>query len=241
MTSTSRDRKVLDMVFDPEGSLGPGELSFGPDQEPSAQDKEAIQLEIRAIQAAEGGDTDQALQLLDQAVSTSPSWASTYNNRAQLGRMTKKPAPEIIRDLNKAIKLATPSSEVPLTRRNAKTLAQAYTQRSAVLFTLLDPSLPAEQLEAQVDQLRQLGGLFEGTKLAQQASSEQQPPEGEFGSFSVETAKLTIEELASRDLSLGARYGNSVAKQVAVQTNPYAKLCGKIVREALVSEYSNRS
>ncbi|KAK4945165.1 hypothetical protein LTR10_015591 [Elasticomyces elasticus] len=46
----------------------------------------------------------------------------------------------------------------------------------------------------------------------------------------------TLSELASRDFALGGRYGNKVAKQLAVHTNPYAKLCGSIVKEALQKE-----
>jgi hypothetical protein len=49
--------------------------------------------------------------------------------------------------------------------------------------------------------------------------------------------KLEFEEAASRDLALGGRYGNPIAKGLAVSTNPTAKLCGQIVREAMKKEY----
>lgn len=49
--------------------------------------------------------------------------------------------------------------------------------------------------------------------------------------------KLEFEEAASRDFAMGGRYGNDVAKGLAVSTNPTAKLCGQIVREALKKEY----
>ena len=42
--------------------------------------------------------------------------------------------------------------------------------------------------------------------------------------------------MASHELALGGRFGNDIARQLAVQTNPYAKLCGEIVREALRKE-----
>ncbi|PKY03211.1 hypothetical protein P168DRAFT_255395, partial [Aspergillus campestris IBT 28561] len=45
-----------------------------------------------------------------------------------------------------------------------------------------------------------------------------------------------IEEMASRDFFLGGRFGNKVAQQMAVPTNPYAKMCGAIVKEALRKE-----
>ncbi len=48
-----------------------------------------------------------------------------------------------------------------------------------------------------------------------------------------------LEEAASRELGIGGRYGNETARQLAVKTNPYAKLCGSIVREALTKEISD--
>ncbi|GAP85531.1 hypothetical protein SAMD00023353_1302150 [Rosellinia necatrix] len=49
--------------------------------------------------------------------------------------------------------------------------------------------------------------------------------------------KFDFESAASRDFALGGRYGNEVAKGLAVSTNPTAKLCGQIVREAMKKEY----
>ncbi|KAI1364681.1 hypothetical protein F5Y08DRAFT_203348 [Xylaria arbuscula] len=49
--------------------------------------------------------------------------------------------------------------------------------------------------------------------------------------------KLDFESAASRDFALGGRYGNEIAKGLAVSTNPTAKLCGQIVRQAMQKEY----
>lgn len=49
--------------------------------------------------------------------------------------------------------------------------------------------------------------------------------------------KLDFEEAASLDFALGGRFGNEVAKGLAVSTNPTAKLCGQMVREAMKKEY----
>ncbi|KAI1298634.1 hypothetical protein F5Y03DRAFT_259766 [Xylaria venustula] len=49
--------------------------------------------------------------------------------------------------------------------------------------------------------------------------------------------KLDFENAASQDFALGGRYGNEIAKGLAVSTNPTAKLCGQIVREAMRKEY----
>ncbi|KAI1269790.1 hypothetical protein F5Y18DRAFT_110145 [Xylariaceae sp. FL1019] len=49
--------------------------------------------------------------------------------------------------------------------------------------------------------------------------------------------KIDFETAASRDFSLGGRYGNDIAKGLTVSTNPTAKLCGETVREAMKREY----
>ena len=48
-----------------------------------------------------------------------------------------------------------------------------------------------------------------------------------------------FEELASRDFSVAGRYGNKTAQQLAIKTNPYAKMCGQIVKEALRQEITD--
>ncbi|KAL0940787.1 Tetratricopeptide repeat protein 36-like protein [Colletotrichum truncatum] len=53
----------------------------------------------------------------------------------------------------------------------------------------------------------------------------------------VKWSKLDFEEAASRDFAMGGRYGNEIAKGLAVSTNPTAKLCGQMVREAMKKEY----
>ncbi|PVI08611.1 hypothetical protein DM02DRAFT_578792 [Periconia macrospinosa] len=45
-----------------------------------------------------------------------------------------------------------------------------------------------------------------------------------------------LEELASGDFAAAARYGDEVAREMSVRTNPYAKMCGAIVRNALAEE-----
>jgi hypothetical protein len=37
---------------------------------------------------------------------------------------------------------------------------------------------------------------------------------------------------------MGGRYGNEIAKALAVSANPTAKLCGEMVREAMRKEYA---
>ncbi|KAI5837298.1 hypothetical protein DFP73DRAFT_316229 [Morchella snyderi] len=51
------------------------------------------------------------------------------------------------------------------------------------------------------------------------------------------TAEEVCEERARRDFEEGGRWGSGVAREMAVRTNPYARLCGAIVKEALTREY----
>ena len=48
--------------------------------------------------------------------------------------------------------------------------------------------------------------------------------------------KSELEEMASRDFASAARFGDEVAREMSVRTNPYAKMCGAIVKNALREE-----
>jgi len=58
----------------------------------------------------------------------------------------------------------------------------------------------------------------------------------EIAGISESHAAEELEEFASRDFELAGRYGNELARAMAVRTNPYAKLCGAIVQTALMKE-----
>ncbi|KAL1601562.1 hypothetical protein SLS60_006477 [Paraconiothyrium brasiliense] len=49
-------------------------------------------------------------------------------------------------------------------------------------------------------------------------------------------SKSELEESASADFASAARFGDEVAREMSVRTNPYAKMCGAIVRNALAEE-----
>ena len=50
----------------------------------SEEVKRAKLLEVEAVRAAEGGSLGDALELLNQAVTVAPNYASPFNNRAQV-------------------------------------------------------------------------------------------------------------------------------------------------------------
>ncbi|KAJ4348049.1 uncharacterized protein N0V89_009421 [Didymosphaeria variabile] len=49
-------------------------------------------------------------------------------------------------------------------------------------------------------------------------------------------SKSELEESASADFALAAKFGDEVAREMSVRTNPYAKMCGAIVKNALAEE-----
>ena len=49
--------------------------------------KQAKELEIQGVRAAESGNVEAALGFFQRAVDTAPEWPSAYNNRAQALRL----------------------------------------------------------------------------------------------------------------------------------------------------------
>ena len=62
----------------------------GVGDEESEEVKRAKMLEVEAVRAAEGGSLGDALEILNQAVTVAPNYASPYNNRAQVRRRERE-------------------------------------------------------------------------------------------------------------------------------------------------------
>ena len=61
-----------------------GEGEGGEVEEDSDAVQRAKDLEVRAVQAAEEGNLEDALELLTRAANEAPNYTSPYNNRAQV-------------------------------------------------------------------------------------------------------------------------------------------------------------
>ena len=191
---------------------------------------------------------------LDQLIEKHPSYASAKNNRVQAlrtmygdgmlvkcyslyedGRGCQVPdaypaldaqsqnndvtmqlvARKVLQDLNSGIDLLAPKTPfTAVSPTQAKTLSQLYTQRGQIYFAA------AKKL-----------GMASGNVKAEFRDSKN-TKEGLW-------SKMDFEENASVDFLTGGRYGNDLAKAVAVQINPMAKLCGGIVKEAMMREYGD--
>lgn len=263
---TSHDRGVLEKIKDPES--GPSSRLLIDDslpRDPHITDAELynrvmqrerdlllsiqqLELQIAGLKPSPTSQSSlsqyrQCISKLDRLIIEYPNYASARNNRAQALRRVYgdamllkssagassrevaaaldtsasdsdvlKASKTVLCDLDTAISLLTPQTPfAAISSRAAKTLSQAYTQRGA-LYHLSAKCLSSEP---------------EKTRLRMDETRKE-------AVWSV----VEFEENASRDFMLGGRYGNEIARALAVSTNPTAKLCGDMVREAMKKEYA---
>ncbi|KAF9429942.1 Tetratricopeptide repeat protein 36 [Entomortierella beljakovae] len=178
-TVSANDAKILDMVFNPEGTMLPDkETTDMLNSEPTVIDPDLLKklkaFEAEAVLLAERDDISGAMAKFTEAIELCPTYASAYNNRAQAHRIQENTA-AALQDLDKAIEYGNGQPDI---------LKQAYTQRGII---------------------KKLKGDKDGAQV---------------------------------DFERGARYGNPVAKAVAVQDNPISQLCGAMVMEMLNKEMS---
>ena len=235
------DSKVLAQVFDPESGPAKAEVIVDPalpaDRHITSTDL-LLQLKARersAIQLIEGFEKAadkseqakleayrKAIQILDKLVSEHPNYASARNNRAQLRRWRFSDRKLIVQK----------RSAVDAERKEASTAAVSDLQNC---IALASPSSPQDAVSPAQGRLlaqahTQLGALY-------YAAAKDLEGEAEVVCDGLsEWSKDGFEEEASRSFYLGGLYGNEVAKALAVHTNPHAKLCGNIVKEAMRKE-----
>jgi len=197
------------------------------------------QLEVGTTGLRPGSQSDPVLEyrkcivVLDTLILANPSYASARNNRAQALRrlygdaMLVGDAPAhgrglvqaagseestqasttVLEDLDKAISLLSPPNLFAAMSPVAAKTLSLAHTQRAAVYHTTSKLLTTGPL--QVDAVRK-----EASWTA-----------------------IQFEEAASRDFALGGRYGNDIAKGLAVSTNPTAKLCGQIVREMMKKEY----
>ncbi|KAI2634286.1 hypothetical protein GGS26DRAFT_42278 [Hypomontagnella submonticulosa] len=174
----------------------------------------------------------QCVSKLGELISEYPTYASARNNRAQALRrlygdsmllsgesdlkallrdaddLEKSQAAALaLSDLDKAIELLTPKSLFASVSPQAGKTLSLAHTQRAAIYHMTAKSFKDGRIA-------DVGGRKEGA-----------------------WTKNDFEEAASRDFALGGRYGNEIAKGLAVSTNPTAKLCGQMVREAMKKEY----
>ncbi|KAL2414133.1 L-tyrosine degradation gene cluster protein hmgX [Exophiala dermatitidis] len=223
---SKNDSAVLGAILDPEAGLGGNvavvEPKVEPDRHYDSQTLHTIQEREKQILLPLNSDSPSlstieiGIAAFDSLLEEFPNYAAGYNNRAQARRLLH---PDLER-------LSQHSHDL-----------KAIFEDLAAAIRLASPDSPVQPVSPQAAKVLSSAYTHRGYllyKASQPAAS---------GSISLaalpDLAKYDREELiemASRDFALGGRYGNKAAKQLAVHTNPYAKLCGSIVKEALQKE-----
>ncbi|KAJ9260188.1 hypothetical protein DTO195F2_4632 [Paecilomyces variotii] len=224
---SSNDSAVLQALFDAESAPSSAvkidsTLSSLPNI--SSQELESLRNHerelIRRLQHPNPSrDTVQSIITeLDALITKQPSYPSAYMNRAQALRM--------LFDLGDEDALFLPEN-ADISSRIFSDLGQAIS-----LATPRSPADPVSPLQARIlaDAHTHRGYMLLKAARVRQGGSDGGPDRLRG------LEKDQLEEMASRDFFLGARYGNRIAQQLAVQTNPYAKMCGAIVKEAMRKE-----
>ncbi|KAF2085708.1 hypothetical protein K490DRAFT_67307 [Saccharata proteae CBS 121410] len=166
-----------------------------------------------------------AIASLDSLIKEFPSYARAYNNRAQARRLYLASDEEmfteasttirrqIFEDLKHAIALLTPrtgyDANCPLPAHDARVLATAHSHRGYLMLKA------ASTLRRGVH-----GGVIEDEDIPE---IHRQSPE-------------KMEEWANWEFEKAGKLGDAGAREMAVRTNPYAKMCGAIVSKAMRQE-----
>lgn len=213
------DDAVLRKLFDSEGPSGTLPPSF--QRAPPSVEDDIVALSNREKHIIADLDdatpsTEQILACVENLtglIDESPLYASAYVNRAQARRMLipyhdlfSAEAAHIMTlvmsDLDEAIRMASPHHSSQSVPPHQAGVLAAAHTHKGVLL------LRAADLSRGGTRLHGLSDFL--------------------GRMDPEM----MEEVASQELARGGKYGNITAQQLAVRTNPYAKMCGKIVSEA---------
>lgn len=171
---------------------------------------------------------------LGEVISTHPKYASARNNRAQANRRLYGDGMLVA---NAQILIVKPLIHIPDQLDRISASSQTLSDLDTCI-SLLSPSGPYPRLSPQAAKTlssahTQRAAIYHQTSKLLAA-----------GVLDLDSARreaswthLEFEEAASRDFAMGGRFGNEIAKGLAVSTNPTAKLCGQIVRQAMKDEY----
>jgi hypothetical protein len=243
VTLSKSDSKVLAQVFDPESGPANVEVLIDPtlptdrhvrDGSLLAKLKLAEREAIQLIEAFEKSSerTEQAkdqayrraLARLDHLIAENPTYASARNNRAQLRRWRFGDRNMICQRRN----------QEDVERRTA---AAATVDDLDQCIALASPGRPQDPVSPSQGRLLAQAYTQLGALLYAAAKDLDSPEDVDIiRKDSERWSKDQFEEEASRLFYLGGLYGNEVAKALAVHTNPHAKLCGSIVKEAMRKE-----
>jgi hypothetical protein len=253
---TTRDINVLEKIKDPEsdpmmGVIIDSSMPRDPNVTDAALYDKIVDQErsiIKTIQALESElsqsqslDSDEVaargyrdcIEKLDDLIREHPTYASARNNRVQALRRLYGDAML----LNITSLVPMPLVEQPESEEKKLAAAKAL-EDMELSIRLLSPPTSRGPVSPQVARTLSMAHTqraavyLKTSKLLSDRSLDiaDERPESKW-------SRVEFEEAASHDLALGGRYGNEIAKGLAVSVNPTAKLCGEMVREAMKKEY----
>ena len=253
---TTRDINVLEKIKDPEANPATGvvtdpALPRDPHVTDAAVYERVVQRERAIIQTIQQIEKDLAeshaedaqdtavsgykkcISDLDGLIADHADYASARNNRAQAFRRLYGDA--MLLEITTGMPMPLIPEPEQSERRQAALTALQDMDRSIALLspaTLQTPLSPQAARTLSMAHTQRAAVYLRTSKLLSDRllDVDESRPEARW-------SKLNFEEAASRDLAYGGRYGNQIAKSLAVSVNPTAKLCGQIVREAMKKEY----
>ena len=232
---TINDDAVLSQIFDPEaGPSSNVQIDVSLPEDPVIRDREVLAeirnkekgiiLQVEAAQGAPTAEHEAVLQKakaeLEELLVQYPSSASLLNDYAQITRLCYGDQMLVSASVDKAVINQTLSS-----------LGQA--------ISLLTPTSPQAALSPTQSRTlaqahTQRGALFYPASKAMTNTPNLKCTHPLLRGWTA----IEFAEAASRDFWIGGRYGNDIAKALAVHTNPTAKLCGQMVQDAMRREFA---
>ncbi|KAI4645423.1 uncharacterized protein J4E78_009333 [Alternaria triticimaculans] len=228
---SANDARILNALFDPEtlpssvgqqkdisSSIDPSLPAHPiiPDTQLTALERQQSEIIGRISSTSSVSDIDSAIEELNAVVEQWPAYAGAWVNRAMVRRMKLEATLEEGKTIFGS---ATETSESDI-EAVFSDLAQAIK-----LSSTASTSTPAVSPHA---------AKILRTAYSHRAYLYLKAVESEVRLYGM--TKSELEEQASKDFAAAARYGDEVAREMSVRTNPYKKMCGVIVRDALREE-----
>ncbi|KAG6023617.1 hypothetical protein E4U19_004232 [Claviceps sp. Clav32 group G5] len=253
---STRDVNVLDKIKDPESNPAVGiviDESLPRDPhvtDPADYDSlvsrersiirtiQSIETHLSETQARDAKET--AVQAyarcrsdLDSLIAEFPHYTSARNNRAQIIRRLYGDA--VLLDVTADTPPPLIESPKAAEKKAAAVSALDDLDKSIALLSPATPWTPISPQAARTLSMAytQRAAIYLRTsKLLPHRSLDVHDSRAE-----AQWSRVDFEQAASHDLAHGGRYGNPIAKGLAVSVNSTAKLCGQIVQEAMRKEY----
>jgi hypothetical protein len=229
---SANDKRILSALFDPETlpssvarSKDASAIDASLPSHPSISASQLSTLEAQQNDIVQNVSQESSLETIDEAITqlnntitTWPNYASAHVNRAMLRRLKLETSLQ-------------PNDHI-FTCPTSPDIADLFTDLGRAIHLSLPSSSPSDPVSPY--QARILRTAYSHRAYLYLKAVETGTELNGLG-------KNKLEELASKDFAAAARFGDEVAREMSVRTNPYAKMCGVIVRNALKEERKGES